>query len=311
MPKRPATEIFATRVTGQPGLAEKLLDLVGKIPAPRETRAADPEARARVLARKTAIKTAASAGALALPPGPLGWLTIAPELYAVWTMQAQMVSDIAGAYGKRHLLTREQMLYCLFSHTAAGVFRNLVIRMGERYVVRRAPLSALYAIANNVALRIAQRSAGRVVTRWVPGIGALGVAGYVYYDTGKVADASIELFSNDLRIEGELEVEGVDVLAAATSGTGRKGGTTSPAARKPTAGTGAARNKAPKKTTARKAATKKASTKNAASKKAALKKTVAKKAGTKKVGTKKAGTKKVGMKNAATKRASPRQATAP
>lgn len=234
MAKRASTEIFATRVSGQPGLAEKLLDLVGSIPAPRETKAADPEASARMLARKAAVKAASTAGALALPPGPLGWLTIAPELYAVWKVQAQLVSDIAGTYGKRNLLTREQMLYCLFGHTAAGAFRDLVIRVGERYVIRRAPLSALYAIANKIAIRIAQRSAGRIVTRWVPALGALGVAGYVYLDTGKVADACIELFSHDVRIEGELEVEGVAAIAAAErSGAPRAAaGTRKPAPRK-------------------------------------------------------------------------------
>lgn len=215
MAKRAPKQIFARRVSGDPGLAEKLLDVVGKIPSPREGKAADPAARARAIARTAAAKAAASAGTLALPPGPLGWLTIAPELYAVWKIQAQMVADIASAHGKPELLTREQMLYCLFSHTAAGAIRNLVIQVGERYVIRRAPLAALYAIGNKIALRIAQRSAGRVVTRWVPALGALGVAGYVYFDTGRVADASIELFSADVRIEGELEVEGVDVLAEA------------------------------------------------------------------------------------------------
>ena len=215
MVKRAPREIFAQRVSGTPGLAEKLLDVVGNIPQPRETKAADPAARSRTLARTAAAKAASTAGALALPPGPLGWLTIAPELYAVWKIQAQMVSDIAGAYGKRDLLTREQMLYCLFGHTAAKAFRDLVIRVGERYVVRRAPLQALYAIANKIAIRIAQRSAGRMITRFVPALGALGVAGYVYFDTGKVADASIELFSHDVKIEGELEVEGAAALADA------------------------------------------------------------------------------------------------
>jgi hypothetical protein len=215
MSKRAPQQIFARRISGDPGLAEKLLDVVGRIPTPRESESAEPEARARQIARNTAIKSAASAGTLALPPGPLGWLTIAPELYAVWKMQAQMVADIAGAYGKPELLTREQMLYCLFGHTAAGAFRDLVIRVGQRYVVRRAPLSALYAIGNKVALRVAQRSAGRVVTRWIPALGALGVAGYVYLDTGRVADTSIELFAADVRIEGEIEVEGVAAMADA------------------------------------------------------------------------------------------------
>jgi len=230
MAKRTPKQIFARRVSGEPGIAEKLLDLVGRIPSPRERKAADPAARARTIARTAAAKAAASAGTLALPPGPIGWLTIAPELYAVWKIQAQMVADIAGAYGKPELLTREQMLYCLFSHTAAGAFRDLVIRIGERYVIRRAPLAALYAIGNKVALRIAQRSAGRMVTRWVPALGALGVAGYVYFDTGRVADASIELFAADVRIEGELEVEGLDDLDQTKQSRSTRGPQRKPAA---------------------------------------------------------------------------------
>lgn len=270
MAKRASTEIFATRVSGQPGIAEKLLDLVGSIPAPRETRAADPEGRARALARAAAVKSATTAGTLALPPGPLGWLTIAPELYAVWKIQAQLVSDIAGAYGKRNLLTREQMLYCLFGHTAAGAFRNLVIRVGERYVIRRAPLSALYAIANKIAIRIAQRSAGRIVTRWVPALGALGVAGYVYLDTGKVADASIELFSHDVKIEGEVEVEGVDELAATTDA----GSTPEPATRRPAA----------------KAATRKAAAKRSTGTRTAPAKSAGRKASSRSTGSRPRGT---------------------
>jgi hypothetical protein len=216
MVKRASQQVFARRVGGQPGLVERLLDLVGDIPTSDEPRSDDPRARSRALARAAAARSASAAGTLALPPGPLGWITIAPELYAVWKIQAQMVADIAAAHGKHHLLTREQMLYCLFSHTAAGAFRDLVIRMGERFVVRRAPLSALYAIANKIAIRIAQRSAGRLVTRWIPVLGALGVAGYVYIDTGRVADASIPLFAADIIIEdGRAEDE------AAHDGSGR------------------------------------------------------------------------------------------
>jgi len=200
---RKTRQIFAQPMTDTPGLADKLLDLIGNIPPSRESLPDEPKARARSVARIAAAKSASAAGALALPPGPLGWLTIAPELYAVWKIQAQMVADIAGVHGKAGTLTREQMLYCLFSHTAAKAFSDLVIRVGQRFVVRRAPVAALYAIANKIAIRIAHRSAGRVVARWVPALGALGVAGYVYFDTGRVADASIELFAADLQIDAE------------------------------------------------------------------------------------------------------------
>jgi len=270
MKKPGSKQVFATRVSGQPGLVEKLLDVIGNIPEPREVRSDDPRQRSRAIARGSAAKAASAAGALALPPGPLGWLTIAPELYAVWKIQAQMVADIAGAHGKRDLLTREQMLYCLFSHTAAKAFRELVIRMGERYVVRRAPLSTLYAIANKVSVRIAQRSASRLITRWIPAVGALGVAGYVYVDTGRVADTAMDLFAADVRIEGELEVEGISALADAEQRAGRR-----------TRANGASGNGAGSPGTATQASAKRAGTKRAASKKA-VKTTAAKKPATRK-----------------------------
>jgi len=192
---------FAARDPENLGLADRLLDLVGQIPKPREGKSEQPGTRARELAKATAVKTAAVAGTLALPPGVLGWATIAPEMYAVWKQQAQMVSDIAGAYGRTDLLSREQMLYCLFGHTAAGAFRDLVLRAGERYLIRRAPVSALYAVVNKIAIRIAQRTVSRAVTRWIPLVGAIGVAGYIYVDTGKVADTAIALFESDVQIE--------------------------------------------------------------------------------------------------------------
>jgi|CXWL01.1.fsa_nt_gi hypothetical protein len=205
---------FAARDPENPGMADRLLDLVGQIPKPRESKHDEPPTRARELAKQTALKTAAIAGTLALPPGIAGWITIAPEMYTVWKQQAQMVSDIAGAYGRTELLSREQMLYCLFGHTAAGAFRDLVLRAGERYLIRRAPVSALYAVVNKIAIRIAQRTVSRAVTRWIPLVGAIGVAGYIYVDTGKVADTAIALFSADVQIEALPENVEQDEISA-------------------------------------------------------------------------------------------------
>jgi hypothetical protein len=39
------------------------------------------------------------------------------------------------------------------------------------------------------------------VSRWLPIIGALGVAAYAYYDTGKVAENAIEFFSSEIDVE--------------------------------------------------------------------------------------------------------------
>jgi hypothetical protein len=182
-------------------IAEAILDFVGKVPKPEEHKSPTPSQRARTVANAAAAKAALAAGTLALPPGPLGWLTILPELVTVWKIQAQMVADIAAVYGKRSALSREQMLYCLFRHLAAQAVRDLVVRVGERFLIRRPALHVLQLIAQKIGMRISQRAITKGFTRWLPVVGALGVSAYSYYDTGQVAATAIELFEQDIEIE--------------------------------------------------------------------------------------------------------------
>ncbi|HEX6829109.1 MAG TPA: hypothetical protein VF104_09025 [Burkholderiales bacterium] len=179
------------------GIAGHILEVLARVPDTRERASANPALRARAIARAAARSASVTAGALALPVGPLGWLTIVPELAAIWRIQAQMVADIAGAYGCHATLTPEHLLYCLFRYAAAQAVRDLVVRAGSRWLLRRLPARALEAVAGKVGLRIAQRAAGSGAARWLPVIGAVGVGAYAWYDTGKVADAAIELFERE------------------------------------------------------------------------------------------------------------------
>lgn len=131
-----------------------LQELISSIPGSDEVTAAAPDARARKLIRGAAWKSAAVSGSLAIPPGPLGVLTILPDLMAVWQVQRQLVADIAAVYGKTALLTKEQMLYCLFRHGAGQLLRDLVTRVGERVLVKRASLRAMQVLLRQVGLRI-------------------------------------------------------------------------------------------------------------------------------------------------------------
>ncbi len=189
-------------------IAEAILNFIGHIPETDEQKSRNPAKSAQAVASSSATKAASAAGALALPPGPLGWLTILPELIAVWKIQAQMVADIAAIYGKKSTLTREQMLYCLFRHMAAQAVRDLVVRVGERVLVRRVSLRALQTIAQKIGIRITQRAIGKGLSRWLPVIGALGVAAYAYWDTGQVAATAIELFEREIEIEPEPDEPG-------------------------------------------------------------------------------------------------------
>ncbi|MEO8986763.1 MAG: hypothetical protein ABI293_01925, partial [Rhodanobacter sp.] len=150
-----------------------------------------------------AQRAALTAGSLALPPGPLGWLTLLPELVAIWKIQAQMVSDIAAAYGRHATLDREQMMWCLFRHTAAQAFRDVVIRVGDRLVFRRMSWSVAERMAKQIGIKLTQRTLSKGVSRWLPLIGALGVGAYAYYDTGQVASTAIAMFEGEIVVEAE------------------------------------------------------------------------------------------------------------
>jgi hypothetical protein len=183
-------------------VSEKLLQLLGNIPSSDERAAADPQARAHSLVATAALKSATLSGSLALPPGPFGVITLLPDLYGIWKLQAQVVADIAAVYGKTGFLTQESMLFCLFKHTAAQAVRDLIVRAGERILMRRPTLRVLQRTLAKVGVKMTQRLLGRGVARWLPLVGALGIAGYAYYDTSQVGQTAIDLFSRDIDIGG-------------------------------------------------------------------------------------------------------------
>lgn len=196
----PQKEVIASK------LSEAILDFVSKIPASRESKSLTPAERSRTIANTAAASAALTAGSLSLPPGPIGWLTVIPEMFAVWKIQAQMVSNIAAIYGKSAALSKEQMLYCLFRHSASQAVRDLVVRVGERALIQQTSLRTLQSIARKIGIKLSQKAIGKGLSRWLPIVGAVGVGGYAYYDTAQIASTAIELFEQEIQVEtGKLE----------------------------------------------------------------------------------------------------------
>ncbi|XQA72372.1 hypothetical protein ACM9XA_12860 [Xanthomonas sacchari] len=189
--------------TGAGRIAEAILRIIGDIPESTLKKSSDPSRDSQKLVKGAAIKSSFAAGTLALPPGPLGWLTIVPELLAVWKIQAQLVADIAAIHGKTSTLTEQHMIYCLFRHAAAQLMRDLVVRVGQRVFVKRASLRVVQKIAEKIGYKILQRSIGKGISRWLPVVGAAGVAGYAYYDTNQVGKTSIEFFGLEIEEANE------------------------------------------------------------------------------------------------------------
>jgi hypothetical protein len=201
MTKEPISELTMSEDNLVQRIMNSLLELISRIPESSQDRAVDAATRARELTTTAALKAAVISGSLALPPGPLGLATVLPDLYTVWRVQAQLVSDIAAAYGQTTFLTQESMIWCLFRHAAAQAVRDVVTRVGERIVVKRASLRAMQTLLRKVGVTTTQRLVGKGVARFIPVIGALGVAAYAYYDTGQVGQAAIDLFGKDIAID--------------------------------------------------------------------------------------------------------------
>ena len=187
--KRKRTSALSARI------GDTIIELLGRIPQTTEIACMTPDSRARSIGQAAARKAATVAGTLALPPGPWGWLTVLPELYAIWRIQAQMVADIAGAYGQRWQLTREQMMFCLFRHTAAQALRDIAVQAGERWLMQKASLAAMRSAARRIGIKLSQRGIGSGIARWLPVVGAAGVGAYAWYDTRQVARTAIQLFA--------------------------------------------------------------------------------------------------------------------
>jgi hypothetical protein len=192
-----AKHVPARRVDAPERLVERLtravLDIAGEVPASEEHKSRTPEQRARAIASSAANRAALAAGTLALPPGPVGWLTIVPELLAIWRIQRQMVADIAKVYGAE-ALTPSRMLYCLFRHAAAQAMRDVAVQVGARLLIQDVPLRVIERMAAKIGISLSRRLVGRGIARWLPVIGALGVGAYAYYDTGQVARTAMTLF---------------------------------------------------------------------------------------------------------------------
>jgi hypothetical protein len=170
--------------------------VLADIPAPQSGRAELPDGAARAIARRAAKRAAMLSGSLALPPGPLGLMTLLPDLYLIWQTQRQMVSDIFGVYGRSAELTRTHMLYCLFRHAASHVLRDFAVRGGQRLVIRQLSGGALRSALGSVGVSVTQRLAGNAAGRWIPLAGAAAVGAYAYWDTLQVANTAQKLLAS-------------------------------------------------------------------------------------------------------------------
>src|SRR4029450_4915496 len=148
--------------------------VIADVPPPRTHRVSDAGRAAEKIVREAAQKAAVLSGSLALPPGPIGMLTVLPDLYLLWKVQRQMVSDIFALHGREAELTRSHMVYCLFRHMASEVARDVVVGAGARchVVLKQRSGGVMGVLLRRGGVSVPQRAAGPAGSRWVPIAGA-------------------------------------------------------------------------------------------------------------------------------------------
>jgi hypothetical protein len=197
----PAVAGALTPAQNASGLIERI---ISQVPTSDVEAAADPARAAEKLAREAARNAAMVSASLALPPGPLGMLTVLPDLFLIWKIQRQLVADIFALHGRTVELTRTHMLYCLFRHMASQVLRDVVVRAGERAIVRQLSSHALTSTLQSLGLTVVKRLAGSSGQPLDPARRSRRRRRYAYWDTLQVAKTA-EAFSRRRRPRAAMQ----------------------------------------------------------------------------------------------------------
>lgn len=177
-------------------LVQSIYNIISEIPVSRREEESDADVKSRNLIGKSAVKAAFISAGLSLPVGPTGFITILPDLTGIWKLQRNMVADIAAIYGKKTMLGREQMLYCLFRHSVSQVVRDIVVRTVTRVTFEETIVAISEQILRRIGVHLARKTSSKFITRSIPVIGTLGAGAYAYYDTKQVGKTAIKLFSS-------------------------------------------------------------------------------------------------------------------
>jgi uncharacterized protein (DUF697 family) len=150
------------------------------------------------LVQNASFKTGLASATCSLPPGPFGILTILPELLVIYRIQGQLIKDIAAIYGKDVHVTRELLLYCMFKHGGAQVFRKIIQETSLKILIRPTTVRAFQSVMERLGLMISKTIIRKQFARWIPLGGAVFTGTFAYFDTKKVGSTAVELFSKEI-----------------------------------------------------------------------------------------------------------------
>ncbi|EMJ88211.1 hypothetical protein [Leptospira meyeri] len=160
-----------------------------------------PDDLIRELVQNASFKSGLISATCSLPPGPLGILSILPELLFMYRIQGHLILDIAALYGKEVQVTKELLLYCLFKHGGAHVFRKIIEESSLKILIRPTTVRVFQTLLEKLGLLISKSIIRKQFARWIPIGGAVVTGTFAYYDTKRVGQTAMDLFSKEIHAE--------------------------------------------------------------------------------------------------------------
>jgi len=150
-----------------------------------------------------ANQNAVISGGSGLVPGPMGMLTIVPELALVIRNQMSMVYDIGVAYGYGKRLNAE-LLIGVFGYALGSGALGLLTIHGQKVLVKRASLRFMQKVIKLMAGKVTQRVLKSMVSKWLPVAGAVALAAWSKHSTHLIAERAISVFEKEIETSEEI-----------------------------------------------------------------------------------------------------------
>ena len=150
-----------------------------------------PEALARMLIRRSAIRTATVGAAAGVAGGPWALLAMAPDIFNLVRVQSRLVLSIAFLYGRAPSLKERfrEVLAVLAASTGTTFARQGVRRLVARGFETRA--------ARDIVRKIGGRYLARKAPAVIPAVGSIAGGAMNYLSVRAVGQAAIEYYSNE------------------------------------------------------------------------------------------------------------------
>lgn len=158
----------------------------------------NPEALVREVIKSASLKAGTISATCSLPGGAFGFITLLPELILIFRVQGNLVKDIASIYGKEAQLTKELLLFSLFKHGGAHLFRKFIEETGVKIMIRPTTVRAFQGILQKIGLDFSRRVVRNNLSRWIPFAGAALTGSFAYFDTRTVGTNAKAIFTKEI-----------------------------------------------------------------------------------------------------------------